>query len=60
MNTPQVGDVWEFRGRIVTVDSLIGEAVYYKDDMDELRACSLRHWFSVPRLIERNGKQVQS
>lgn len=60
MNTPQVGDVWEFRGRVVVIDSLIGEAVYYKTDDGELKACSLRVWFSVPTLIERDGKQVQS
>jgi len=58
MNTPQVGDVWVFRGRVVVIDSLIGEAVYYKTDEGELKACSLRMWFSVPKLIERNGEKV--
>ena len=58
METPQVGDVWVFRGRVVVIDSLIGEAVYYKTDDGELKARSLKMWFSVPKLIERNGEKV--
>lgn len=55
---PQVGDVWEFRCRRVLIDSVIGECVYYMDEFGELRAVNLRHFFSVPKLIERDGKAV--
>ncbi len=56
--TPQPGDVWEFRGYRVTIDAVFEDAVYYSTEHGDLKAVNRKHWFAVPKLIERDGEKV--
>lgn len=53
---PQVGDVWEYRGEKVVIDSIVGRIVYFRDRSGILRGVSRDRWYLPPNLVERDGK----